>query len=138
MDEGRQKHLELIQGVINRLAGNSFTVKGWSVALGSGLFALTAAVQQSQGDERLLYIPLLPVLIFWVLDGFFLWQEKLYRKLYKKVRLQKEKNVDFSMETDEFKTGAERETWIGAVISQTIWPFHLVVIMAVLLAKCLS
>jgi len=32
----------MIQAVVNRLAGNSFTVKGWSVALVSALLVLAA------------------------------------------------------------------------------------------------
>ena len=36
--ENKQKHLELIQGVINRLSSNSFLLKGWSVVLISALF----------------------------------------------------------------------------------------------------
>ena len=35
------KHLEFIQGVINRLSTNSFLLKGWSVVLVSALFALS-------------------------------------------------------------------------------------------------
>ena len=31
--EKKIKHLEMIQGVINRMAGNSFALKGWSVTL---------------------------------------------------------------------------------------------------------
>ncbi len=40
--EAKLKHLELSQGVINRMAGNSFLLKGWSVTLVSALFALSA------------------------------------------------------------------------------------------------
>ena len=36
------KHLEFIQGVINRLASDSFRLKGWSVVLVSALFVLSA------------------------------------------------------------------------------------------------
>lgn len=36
------KHLDFIQGVINRLSTNSFLLKGWSVVLVSALFALSA------------------------------------------------------------------------------------------------
>ena len=36
------KHLEMIQGVINRMASNSFLLKGWTVVLVSALFALAA------------------------------------------------------------------------------------------------
>lgn len=37
--ELNDKHLALVQGVINRLAGNSFSLKGWSVTLVSALLA---------------------------------------------------------------------------------------------------
>jgi len=33
MNEDQRKHLELIQGVITRMAGNSFLIRGWSVTL---------------------------------------------------------------------------------------------------------
>ena len=137
MDGRKQKHLELIQGVINRLAGNSFLVKGWSVLLVSALLSL-AASRQSEDDGQLLCIPFIPALIFWGLDGFYLWQERLYRKLYDKVRVQPEDDIDFSMETKEFKTGPERKTWKGAVISKTLAPFHLAVLVSILTAICLS
>lgn len=31
--DNKLKHLELIQGVINRMASNSFKLKGWAVTL---------------------------------------------------------------------------------------------------------
>ena len=36
------KHLEFIQAAINRMAGNLFMLKGWSVTLIAALFALAA------------------------------------------------------------------------------------------------
>ena len=42
MDEDRRKHLELIQGVITRLAGNSFSIKSWAVGLITVLGSLAA------------------------------------------------------------------------------------------------
>ena len=36
--ENKIKHLEIIQGVINRMAGNSFALKGWAVTLVAGTF----------------------------------------------------------------------------------------------------
>ena len=36
-------HLQMIQAVITRMAGNSFLIKGWSVTLVAALFALAAA-----------------------------------------------------------------------------------------------
>lgn len=36
--DGKIKHLELVQGVINRMANNSFMLKGWAVTLVAGVF----------------------------------------------------------------------------------------------------
>ena len=41
--ERKGKHLEFIQGTVNRLSTNSFLLKGWSVVLVSALFALASA-----------------------------------------------------------------------------------------------
>ena len=137
MDEQKQKHLDLIQGVINRLAGNSFMVKGWSVLLVSALLAL-AARRQSEDDGELLGVPFLPALIFWGLDGYFLWQERLYRALYNHVRVQPEGSIDFSMETEQFKTGPEAKTWPKAIFSTTLILFHGAVLGAILAVRCLG
>ena len=40
--ENKLKHLEMIQGIINRMASNSFALKGWSVTLVAGIFALSS------------------------------------------------------------------------------------------------
>lgn len=131
--EHKHKHLELIQGVVNRLSTNSFLLKGWSVVLVSALFALSAT------DSRVafVYLAYIPALVFWGLDGFFLWQEQLYRKLYDHVRVQKDKDVDFSMNTMPFRTN-DGPTWLGATFSRTIIPFHGVLTAAVVVVMALT
>ena len=42
-DEKLTKHVELVQSVIDQMAGNSFLLKGWSVTPVAGLFALAAS-----------------------------------------------------------------------------------------------
>lgn len=66
-----------MQGVIDRLAGNSFALKGWSVTLVSALLAL--AVSETKSD--LILVALLPALTFWGLDGYFLAQERHLERL---------------------------------------------------------
>ena len=114
----KHKHLEFIQGVVNRLAANSFQVKGWSVLLVSALFALTA----SGGSPALAWIALIPAVVFWGLDGYFLRQERLFRKLYDRVRLRKEAEIDFSMSTVEVAT--QVDGWFKVSTSKTLLPFH--------------
>ncbi len=73
MHQKKLKHLELIQGVINRLATNSFQLKGWSVVLVSALFAL--AVPGSRA--AFVYLAYIPAIVFWGLDGYFLCRSDL-------------------------------------------------------------
>ena len=127
--ESKLKHLEFIQGVVNRLASDSFRIKGWSVVLIAALFVLLAR------EDRVdfLFIGLVPVLFFWGLDGYFLWQERLFRALYDHVRGLNERAVDFSMDTSAFRTGWNR-TWIGATLSITLILFYGALVAAIALA----
>ena len=122
--EAKLKHLEFIQGVVNRLADDSFRMKGWSVALAAALFVLLA-----RGDNpRFTPVALVPVLIFWGLDGYFLWQGRLFRALYDHVRLLEENEIDFSMDADKFR---REYTWLGATFSRTLIGFYAAVLLMV-------
>ncbi|MEM8720779.1 MAG: hypothetical protein AAGE84_16035 [Cyanobacteria bacterium P01_G01_bin.39] len=116
--ECKLKHLDLIQGVINRMAGNSFSLKNWTVVLVSALFALSA----KYSDTSFIPIAFLPVSAFWLLDGYYLRQERLYRKLYDRVRKQKETEIDFSMNTSEFFEDVD--PWLRICFSKTLLVFH--------------
>ena len=117
--DAKLKHLELIQGIVNRLATNSFRLKGWIVVLQSAFLVLLAR------EGRIDMTPVAPgaVLVFWGLDGYLLWQERLFRALYDHVRQVEEGEIDFSMEVDPFKTGRAR-TWLGATCSRTLIAFY--------------
>ena len=79
--EEKIKHLEFVQNVITRMNANSFQLKGWAITIVSALLALYAS------SDKVLYIfvAIVPVIIFWCLDAFYLKQERLYRKLYKDI-----------------------------------------------------
>ena len=126
--ESKLKHLELIQGVVNRLATDSFRVKGWAVVLVTALFVLLAM------EDRIGvgYIALVPVLVFWGLDGYYLWQERLFRALYDRVRVLDESEVDFSMATASFRTGWKR-SWPGSTFSITLVLFYGALLIAIVL-----
>ena len=116
--ENKRAHLQMIQAVINRMSVNSFLLKGWSVVLVSALFALAA------GDSQALFVYLayFPAVAFWILDGYFLWQERLFRKLYDRVRAIAEPDVDFSMDTSTVR--AVDRGWSSVVFSRTLLIFH--------------
>lgn len=109
--EAKLKHLEFIQGVINRLADNSFRIKRWAVILVAALLFLLAR----EGRVEFAWIGLAPVLVFWGLDGYFLQKEQQYRDLYAHVRTLHPSKIDFSMDVNAFQ-----RTWLGAALSRTL------------------
>ena len=121
--EAKLKHLEFIQGVVNRIASASFQMKGWSVVLVSALLVLGARV----GSFETGVVSLFPILVFWGLDGYFLSRERLFRKLYDRVRQRgAEKNIDFSMDVGGLKSKGRfwSRDWCSAVLSRTLLPFY--------------
>lgn len=120
------KHLEMIQVVINRMAHCSFLLKGWAIALATaGLWISTKA-----DDSYYILVLLVPTFLFWILDGFFLNQERLFRFLYDSVRENKETN--FSMKTDYSKSN-----WIGVCFSRTLLIFYLGIVLMYFFGYCI-
>jgi len=126
--ENKRKHLELIQGVINRMAGNLFFLRGWTITLIAGLFALFV----KDANKNSIFIAYLPVLIFWILDGYFLSQERLFRSLYDDVRKRNEKKIDFSMNTSKYSKDG-KNTWLNAIFSTTLLFFYIPLIIVMLI-----
>ncbi|MBZ2127019.1 hypothetical protein [Streptococcus gordonii] len=99
MKETKSKHIDIIQSTISRMAQNSFIVKGWAVTILIGLFVFLQK-NESKSD---LFIYITPILFFWVLDSYYLWQERLFRKLYNKIIDDLTSESDLSMDTSTFK-----------------------------------
>ena len=99
MKETKSKHIDIIQSTISRMAQNSFIVKGWAVTILIGLFVFL----QKNESKNDLFIYITPILFFWVLDSYYLWQERLFRKLYNKIIDDLTSESDLSMDTSTFK-----------------------------------
>jgi len=87
------KHLEMIQGVITRMASNSFIIKGWSVTGIGAMYAYWISTQ----NHWLLVLILCIVILFWIHDSYYLWLERGFRGLYDKVRQMNDEEIDFGM-----------------------------------------
>ena len=126
MEEKKIKHLEMIQGVINRMASNSFILKGWTVTLVAGLLALAG----SKSEASLFRIACVPIMIFWGLDSYYLLQERLYRSLYVKVCGLSDKDIDFSMSATKAEFGSQKNSFLFCFFSLLnfafifFWLFH--------------
>jgi len=125
--EKKIKHLEFIQTIINRMAGNSFLIKGWAITLVAALFALSS----KGANKNYIIISFLPVIIFWILDAYFLSRERAFRCLYDKVRNLDENKIDFSLDISQFKE--RKNNWFWSMFSHTILFFYTSLIGAMLI-----
>jgi hypothetical protein len=130
--ENKRKHLEFIQGAINRMAGNLFFLRGWTITLIAALFAFFV----KDANTDFIFVVYFPVIIFWILDGYFLSQERLFRALYNHVRKLDEKEIDFSMNTSEYNED-KRNGWIYSMFSSTLLLFYLPLVGVMLLVTYL-
>ena len=113
------KHLEMIQGVVNRLGHDSFLVKGWSMTLLAAAMIFIARNEIS--SEYLILLFALPVIAFWILDGYFLWQERLFRHIYNDCR--KKDTTDFEMNPMKH-IDKPKARWRAATFSITLNIFY--------------
>jgi hypothetical protein len=135
-EDHRVRHLEMIQGVISRLGTDSFLVKGWAVTL-SGAFLGFAIQGEASG---LALAALLPALLMWGLDAYFLSVERLFRALHNAVRTGEPPVEPFFMAATApaFAALAPRASWRDALFSPTLSLFYgTLVVSAIVVAAAL-
>lgn len=116
--ESKLKHLELVQAIINRMANNSFMLKGWAVTLISGIFVLSG----KDTDKLYFLVAYVPIIVFWGLDAYYLLQERLYRSLYDKVRQMDEDKIDFSLKATVQEFNNDKNCYNSCLFSKTeLW-----------------
>ena len=111
------KEIDLIQAVVTRMANTSFLIKGWSVTMMTFIFA-------TKSEPKALPLVFVPILLFWILDAYFLQQERLYRKLYQWVvenRMLSDKYL-FSLSTARVQN--QKKLLIQVMFSTTLIVFY--------------
>jgi len=118
----KETRLQMIQGIINRLAGNSSAFKGWMVTITSAL--LGVAINNKK--EYLGWLAVYGVSVLGVLDAYYLALERSYRQLYKTAAAQNDQTA--ANEEDKWSLCAQKVNLgnvLCAVFSPSIWPFYL-------------
>ncbi len=115
------------------MARNLFFLRGWTVTLVAAVFSLAVA----RNENLYMLIAYYLIFTFWVSDGYFLSQERLFRALYDQVRLLPNEKINFSMNTTEFYK-IPKNTWIHSIFSKTLIAFYtplLVITIIILFLK---
>ena len=126
MAENKLKHLEFIQNVITRMNSNSFLIKGWTITLVSALFAFA----EKGNNTNMIIIDFIIIPSFWVLDGFYLSQERQYRGLYDEITKKEERDIDYNMNAAKYNTGGNK--WLNSIFSKILLWFYLLLFFIVI------
>lgn len=78
MSDEKIKHLEMVQNIITRMNTNSFQIKGWCITVVSALLGFYA----NNSNFKFIIVGLFATILFWLLDTFYLQQERRFRALY--------------------------------------------------------
>ena len=127
-----QKHLEIMQGVIQRMAENSRSCKLWCVTLVSAILVVTALT----GDAEHALIALAPAILFYLLDAYYLGLERRFRSSYNDfVAKVRSGEADASDLFSVVPSGSTAGEFLWAMFkSFSVLPFYAVIVATILLA----
>jgi hypothetical protein len=130
-----EAHLNMMQGVINRMATNSASCKAWCVSLVSALLV----VIMDKGKSEFLPIAYIPAVLFLLLDGYYLIQEKRFRNSYNTFIDKLHANC---IAANDLYAISASGSWLAALWnaakSFSIWPFYAAMIFFIRIAEGLS
>ena len=141
-DDDRQ-YIEMLQGNIERMASNSANCKTWMLTIVSALMALQCSITELNGW---IFLVVLPILLFWYLDVYYLHLERGMRNrqtsfmyMFKNGLLEDYKNNLFIFEpymikkedlTEDNKSQglvATNDRWF----TSSVFPFYGITLIAV-------
>lgn len=133
--ENLLKEIDLIQNIINRMAKNSFLIKGWAVTLISVIIVFSGNI------FRFYYCSLI-LIGFWALDAYYLYIERRYRELYKWVIKNRKNNSDFLFDLDTYRKGLINECsvilYFKSLMSKTMLLFYCLLAIILLIIPILA
>lgn len=125
-------YLQMIQEPICRMSTTSAIFKGFAASIVAGVAALT----YYEVNTLVLGLSFVPVILFFLLDIYYLRLEKKYRYLYEQVRMGIHV-VDFSMKLTKDNKAAKSRI-VDCCKSPSIWLFYpvlIAILVAVFLLK---
>ena len=127
-----QGHLSIIQGAINRMASNSTGCKTWCITLVSAILIVIA----DKNKPQYAWIALIPSLLFLILDAYYLGLEKGFRNSYNAFigKLHNDTITKEDMYAIHPK-GNMLGLFFKSVISFSVWPFYLTLIVMITLVE---
>lgn len=118
LDACQMSYLSLIQGVVNRMAASSVTIKGFAATIFAGVLAIVITGQSAYKVMALL-VAVIAMAVAFLFDWYYFYQEKQYRELYNRV-LDGSHACDFVMHAPGYKQITRR----GSLKSFSLWAYY--------------
>ncbi len=99
MENNKAAYLQMIQNIIDRMANNSFQIKGWGIGVMLAIFSFAG----NQGDKRCILFTVVPLFVLWCLDTYYLQLERKYRLFYNEKLKRCKDNEVFDMNYNNIK-----------------------------------
>ena len=117
-------YLDILQGVINRMAANSAGCKTWCITIVSAILVIVS----DKSDPKYLWIALVPISLFLFLDAYYLGLEQRFRDQYngviKKLHADEATIEDLYVVDPGGGLKVTLGSTLGALASLSIWPFY--------------
>lgn len=128
-----QSHISMLQGLINRMAGNSANCKNWTITLVAAMLVLLVDKKMQLPNA---WLCLIPVGLFYLLDCYYLGLERIVIKSQKDFLNNLSKNLNYVNQLYRVEPlrirCAQLCNTIKAMWSPSTTPFYLIVALVVL------
>ena len=119
-----QSYVSILQAIINRMAANSAGCKTWCITLVSATIIIIATIEKPD----YVWIALIPILLFFFLDSYYLGLERRFRARYndfiRKLHSNSVTINDLFIVTLEAAAGMILFSTLRAYTSISVWPFY--------------
>jgi len=127
-----QFHLNILQSTIQRMAENSSSSKTWCITLVSAILVVVA----DTGKDKYAFIAVIPSILFFFLDTYYLSLEKGFRNSYNDFVTRLHSDQVDSSELFLIKPkGKQISLLFQSLKSFSVWPFYLTIIIMIFVAK---
>lgn len=130
-----QSYLTILQGVIGRMASNSAAAKTWCIALVSAIIVVIADKEQ----PRYVWIALVPVGLFFLLDAYYLGLERQFRERYNafigKLHEDAAEVDDVFIVTPGGGLSGTMKAALLACGSVSVWPFYVLLALTLVAVR---
>ena len=121
------EHLKMIVGVVDRLAHNSFLIKGWTISLVAALSVLS----RSGSEATFTWVAVCMAPLFGLLDAWYLTLERRFRGLFRRA-------VDGEVAPFDMTPDKVRGDFGRAFLSLSILPLYGTVFIGALVLATIS